>query len=69
MSIEKNNDCQVCKYIRWYLMIGMPVLFITWMRPELNLFRGLDLSRIAASLIIISLVSLVAWKYYHERKQ
>ena len=69
MSIEKNDDCQVCKYIRWYLMIGMPVLFITWMRPELNRCRGLDLSKSAASLITIGLVSLVAWKYYHERKQ
>jgi len=67
MAVNKSEDCQVCKYIRWYFMIGVPIVFFTWMQPELNIFKGLDLGNIFAAVIMISLIGLVAWKYYDER--
>jgi disulfide bond formation protein DsbB len=68
MITNNNEDCQVCKYIRWYFMIGVPIVIFTWMQPELNIFRGLNLSNIVAAAITIGLISLIAWKYYHEKK-
>jgi hypothetical protein len=69
MLVNKNEDCQVCKYIRWYFMIGVPILIFTWAQPELNIFKGLNLSNIMAAGIAIGLISLVTWKYYHERRR
>jgi len=67
MFSNKSEDCQVCKYIRWYFMIGVPVVFFTWMQPELNIFKGLDLGNITAAAIMAGLVGVIAWKYYNER--
>jgi len=48
-------------------MIGVPVVFFTWMQPELNIFKGLDLGNIFATAIMIGLIGVIAWKYYDER--
>ena len=68
MFTNKNEDCLVCKYIRWYFMIGVPILVFTWLQPELNFFRGLNLSNIAAVVVTIALIGGVVWKYYNERE-
>lgn len=68
MITNNNEDCQICKYIRWYFMIGVPIVVFTWMQPELNIFKGLNLSNIAATAITLGLISVIAWKYYHEKK-
>ena len=67
MAVNKSEDCQVCKYIRWYFTVGVPIVFFTWMQPELNIFKGLDLGNIFATAIMIGLIGVVAWKYYDER--
>tara|TARA_B100001778_G_scaffold317279_1_gene304840 strand:- start:152 stop:379 length:228 start_codon:yes stop_codon:yes gene_type:complete len=67
MITNNNEDCQVCKYIRWYFMIGVPIVIFTWMQPELNFFKGLNLANIAATAIIVGLIVVIAWKYYHEK--
>ena len=58
MVANKNEDCQVCKYIRWYF---------TWMQPDLFFLKGLDLGNIFATAVMIGLIGVVAWKYYDER--
>ena len=68
MFTNKNEDCLVCIYIRWYFMIGVPILVFTWLQPELNLFRGLNLSNIAAVGVTIALIGVIVWKYYNERE-
>ena len=68
MITNNNEDCQVCKYIRWYFMIGVPIVVFTWMQPELNIFTGLILSNIAATASTFGLIRVIAWKYYHEKK-
>jgi len=50
-------------------MIGVPIVFFTWMQPELNIFKGLDLGKMFATAIMVGLISLVAWKYYNERQK
>ena len=38
------------------------------LQPEINFFRGLNLSNIAAVGITIALIGVVVWKYYNERE-
>jgi hypothetical protein len=68
MLFNTSEDCQICKYIRWYFMIGMPIVFFVWMAPEVGFIRELNLANIAATGIIIGLICVVGWKYYHERR-
>ena len=56
MVANKNEDCQVCKYIRWYFMIGVPIVFFTWMQPDLYFLKGLDLGNIFATAVMIGLI-------------
>jgi hypothetical protein len=49
-------------------MIGMPIVFFVWMAPEVGFIRELNLANIAATGIIIGLICVVGWKYYHERR-
>ena len=48
-------------------MIGVPIVIFTWMQPELNFFKGLNLANIAATAIMVGLIVVIAWKYYHEK--
>jgi len=68
MFFNRNDDCEVCKYIRWYFMVGVPIVFFVWMAPEIGFIRELNLANIFATGIMIGLICLVAWKYYHERR-
>ena len=68
MFFNRNDDCEVCKYIRWYFMIGVPIVFFVWMAPEIGFIRELNLANIFATGITIGLICVVAWKYYHERR-
>ena len=43
------------------------LFFFTWMQPELNIFKGLDLGNIFATAIMIGLTCVIVWKYYDER--
>ena len=42
--------------------------FFTWMQPELNIFKGLDLGNKFAAAIMVGLVGVIAWKFYDERR-
>ena len=68
MIFNRNEDCEVCKYIRWYFMIGIPILFIVYLSPEVGFIKEINLSNVFATGITIGLIIVVAWKYYHERR-
>lgn len=66
MADRKTEDCQICKFIRWYLMLGIPVIALMWAQPEMNYLQGVDATKILGSLFFLALVAVVAWKYYDE---
>jgi hypothetical protein len=63
------NNCLVCKYIRWYLLIGLPILFFIWTRPNLPILEGISLVNILAFFIVTGLLVTVIWKYINEHKR
>jgi|GEM_PF-1846381 hypothetical protein len=67
--MANQNDCLVCKYIRWYLLIGLPVLILVWTRPNLVVLEGLNLISIVSYLIGLGLIATIIWKYFNEYKK
>ena len=61
----QTEDCEICKIVRWYLMIGVPLVILLWSRPDIEYLRGFMLTNIVGSGITVALVVVVGWKYYH----
>jgi hypothetical protein len=66
MLSKGTEDCEICKIIRWYLMIGVPIIVLLWSRPDFVFLRGYMLANIVGSGITIALILVVVWKYYQE---
>ena len=66
MLSRGTEDCEVCKIVRWYLMVGVPVVALLWARPDFDYFRGYMLTNIVGSGITVALIAVVGWKYYQE---
>lgn len=58
--------CRVCRLVRVYLFVAVPILFLLWLRPEVSLLKGVDLLGWTARGIGVGLVVLVLWLAYKE---
>lgn len=63
---EGDAPCPVCRLIRVYLLIAVPILFLLWLKPEIHLLKGVDLLGWTARGIGVGLVLLIAWRAYKE---
>jgi len=63
---DKQPPCEVCRLIRNYLLLAVPIILIIYTQPQITGFKGIDLTRTAAALFALLLVVVVAWKAYHE---
>ncbi len=59
-------DCPMCKIIRTYLILAVPVLAVLFLQPSEPVFGAFSIIKIAPWFVAIGLPSLIAWKYYHE---
>lgn len=67
MSVDNSDQpCRVCKLIRVYLFVAVPVLFFLWLRPEVSLLAGVDLIGLSSKVVGVGLVAVVAWRAYIE---
>ena len=66
--MEKGNksDCAMCRIIRVYLMIGVPIVILMMLGQEAEALQGVLLTNIFAVIIGVAFVALVAWKAYDE---
>ena len=62
------ENCAVCKLIRVYIMIAVPMIGLVWLNPESSneFLREVSITNLFANLIGIAFVIIVAWKAYHE---
>tara|TARA_B100001093_G_scaffold496793_1_gene542920 strand:- start:859 stop:1125 length:267 start_codon:yes stop_codon:yes gene_type:complete len=63
---EKTPHCAVCKLIRIYVLVAIPMIIIMWTKPEITRLQGISLTNAAALLIAVSFAAMVSWKYYIE---
>ncbi len=66
--MQKNTPppCAVCKLIRIYMMVAVPMIFVMWTKPELTRLQGISLTNAFATLVTCAFVGMVSWKYYQE---
>ncbi len=62
------QDCPVCKLIRVYIMIAVPMMGLVWLNPDSSseFLSEVSLTNLFANLVGLGFVSLVAWKAYNE---
>ncbi|MDA0687542.1 MAG: hypothetical protein O2948_02770 [Proteobacteria bacterium] len=56
----------MCRIIRIYLMIGVPIVILMMLGQEAEALQGVLLTNIFAVIIGVAFVALVAWKAYDE---
>ncbi len=63
-----NPDCPVCRLIRVYILIAVPMIGLVWLNPDSSneFLSEVSLTNLFANLVGIGFVLLVAWKAYHE---
>ena len=73
MPTRDKNDCAVCRIVRTYLLISVPILSIVGNSsmsgdPELDTpwFARVELISFLAAFAVTSLVAVVAFKAYQE---
>lgn len=66
MDKNRKSDCAICRIIRVYLMIGVPIVVMMMLGQEAKVLQGVLLTNIFALLIGVAFVALVAWKAYDE---
>lgn len=64
--MKSSADCPMCKIIRTYLILAVPVLAVLFLQPSEPVFGAFSIIKIAPWFVAIGLPSLIAWKYYHE---
>ena len=62
------QDCAVCRLIRVYIMVAVPMICLVWLNPDSSseFLSEFSLTNIFANLVGIGFVTLVAWKAYNE---
>lgn len=57
-------DCKVCRLIRVYLLVAVPVLMMMWMQPNFQIPAGIDGRAVIGYGMGTGVVLMVAWRYY-----
>ena len=62
------QDCAVCRLIRVYILIAVPMIGLVWLNPDSSneFLSEFSVTNIFANLVGIGFVTLVAWKAYNE---
>ncbi|MDB9814723.1 hypothetical protein OAC10_00670 [bacterium] len=63
---NKKPPCAVCKLVRTYFLIAVPMLFLLYMKPEMSLLKGIALTDVFATVIGVMFVITILWKAYQE---
>jgi len=67
MSAEnKEPVCTMCKMVRIYLVIAVPLVIAMAFGPETNMRTDMQLTQIASWFFGIGLVVVVSWRAYQE---
>lgn len=59
-------NCRVCRLIRVYLLVAIPVLMMMWIRPDFQIPAGIDGRTFVGYVFGIGVVVMFAYKYYTD---
>ena len=68
MKPRKKSDeaCKVCRLIRIYLIVCVPMLIVLYTKPEISALKGIMLTDLFATIIGVGFVATILWKSYQE---
>ena len=66
MQNKTPPPCAVCKLIRIYMLVAVPMIFIMWTKPEIARLQGISLTNAFATFVTCAFIGIIFWKYYHE---
>jgi hypothetical protein len=58
--------CAVCRIVRLYLIVAVPLIIAMALGPELDFLKEIDLTKVTAALAVLGLAVTVAWRAYQE---
>ncbi len=64
----KEPVCAVCRQIRYFLMLGIPLVVLIGTQNDLEP-PAIPLHEIVANFIVVALVIVVFWKVWEVRKE
>lgn len=63
---NEKPPCAMCKLIRTYMLVAVPMILIMYVQPEFTRLKGVALTDLFASFIGLMFVLTVLWKAYQE---
>ncbi len=57
-------DCKVCRLIRVYLLVAVPVVMMMWLQPDFQIPAGIDGRAVVGYAFGVGVVLMVAYRYY-----
>ena len=65
---KKEPVCAICRQIRYFLMVGIPLVVLIGTRTDLQP-PAIPLHEIVANFVVIALVIVVFWKVWEARQE
>ena len=67
MAVQNNKPpCAVCKLVRTYFLIAVPMRIMLYIKPEMSMLKGIALTDVFATVIGVMFVLTILWKAYQE---
>lgn len=63
---DARNACPVCRTIRLYLSVAVPVLLLLWFKPDTGVLKQVNLTELSSNGIAVALCLLVLVKAWRE---
>lgn len=63
---DARNACPVCRTIRLYLCVAVPVLMLLWFKPDTGVLKQVNLTELSSTGIAVALCVLVLVKAWRE---
>lgn len=65
---SKEPICAVCRQIRYFLMVGIPLVILIGTQNDLEA-PAIPLHEVVANFVVIALVIVVFWKVWQARQE
>ena len=65
---KKEPVCAVCRQIRYFLMVGIPLVILIGTQNDLEP-PAIPLHEVVANFIVVALVIVVFWKIWEARQE
>ncbi len=59
-------NCKVCRLIRVYLLVAIPILMMMWIRPDFQIPSGVDGRALVGYAFGLGAIGMLVFRYYTD---